>query len=142
VQTPNGVRYTRDGAFAVDSERRLTTQDGLPVLDTANREITLTNGKIEIDGQGDVSIDGQQIATIGVFDGQVTKLGEGLYEGASMKAVEEPLLQSGVLEGSNVNAIEEMIAMIQLNRIYEMAQRGALSQDEMTQKLLTALQNR
>jgi flagellar basal body rod protein FlgG len=142
VQTPNGVRYTRDGAFALDSERRLTTQDGHPVLDTANREITVTGGKIEVNGQGDVSVDGQQVATIGVFEGQVTKIGDGLFEGKAMKVVDEPVLQSGVLEGSNVNAIEEMIAMIQLNRIYEMAQRGALSQDEMTQKLLTALQNR
>ena len=52
------------------------------------------------------------------------------------------MVQGGALESSNVNAIEEMIAMIELQRIFEMAQRGALSQDEMTQKLLATLQNR
>lgn len=142
VQTSAGTRYTRDGSFAVDSDRRLTTHTGMPVLDAANREITVPTGKVEIDGHGGVIVDGQMVATIGVFEGQVTKAGEGLYDGAQMKSIEGPLLQAGVIEGSNVNAIEEMVAMIKLNRIYEMAQRGALSQDEMTQKLLTAIQNR
>lgn len=142
VQTPNGVRYTRSGTFAIDSERRLTTHDGLPVLDATNREITLPNGTIEIDGAGNVQVEGQSAGTIGVFTGQVTKAGNGLFVGTAMSAVDGPRLQSGVVEGSNVNAVEEMIAMIRLNRIYEMAQRGALSQDEMTQKLLSSLQNR
>lgn len=142
VQTPAGVRYTRNGSFAIDADRKLATQEGFPVLDGGNREITLPAGKIEIDVTGGVSVDGQNIGTIGVFDGRVTKHGDGLYEGSSMSAVDEPRLQSGVIEGSNVNAIEEMIAMIKLNRIYEMAQRGALSQDEMTQKLLSSIQNR
>jgi flagellar basal body rod protein FlgG len=142
VQTPNGVRYTRDGSFAINQDRQLTTHDGKPVLDGGGREITLPAGEVRIDGTGNVVVDGQQVAQIGVYDGAVTKMGEGLYQGASMKPVDEPLVQSGAVEGSNVNAIEEMIAMIQLNRIFEMAQRGAQSQDEMTQKLLSSIQGR
>jgi flagellar basal body rod protein FlgG len=142
VQTPNGVRYTRNGSFAMDGERRLTTHEGLPVLDGQGREITLPSGAIEIDGQGNVQVGGQAVGTVGVFTGRVTKIGDGQFEGTGMTLVDGPRVQSGAIEGSNVNAIEEMIAMIRLNRIYEMAQRGALSQDEMTQKLLASLQNR
>ena len=142
VQSPGGTRYTRDGSFTINAQRELTTNDGLLVLDTAGREITLPDGKVEIDGGGNVSVSGLLVSTIGVYDGRVTKLGDGLYEGTAMQVMDAPILQSGAVEGSNVNAIEEMIAMIQLNRIYEMAQRGALSQDEMTQKLLQSIQGR
>lgn len=142
VQTPNGVRYTRDGAFTLNAERQLVTQAGLPVLDTAGREITLLAGSVSIDQQGGVSVDGTQVSTLGVYTGRAEKQGEGLFMGSAMTTIDEPMLATGALEGSNVNAIEEMIAMIALNRIYEMAQRGALSQDEMTQKLLQSIQNR
>lgn len=142
VQTPAGVRYTRDGSFAIDGQRRLVTHEGLPVLDDAGREITLPSGTAEFDSAGQVSVNGSAVAKVGVYAGRVTKVGDGLYEGANMAPIDEPALVTGALEGSNVNAIEEMIAMIQLNRIYEMAQRGALSQDEMTQKLLSSVQDR
>ena len=142
VQTPNGVRYTRDGSFTLNSDREITTKDGHPVLDSAGREITLPQGAIAIDDQGGVSVDGVLVGEIGVYTGSVMKEGEGLYAGSNMTTVDEPMVQGGALESSNVNAIEEMIAMIELQRIFEMAQRGALSQDEMTQKLLATLQNR
>ena len=45
-------------------------------------------------------------------------------------------------ESSNVNAIEEMIAMIRLNRAFELAQRSVQSQDESTQRLVSSLQGR
>lgn len=32
IETPNGIRYTRDGAFNVDAEGRLVTKEGFPVL--------------------------------------------------------------------------------------------------------------
>ena len=136
------MRYTRDGAFTLDADRTLVTQDGYPVLDGRGREITIPEGRPEIDNGGAVSVDGAVVGEIGLYEGRTTKVGEGLYEGESMTTIDEPMMQSGALESSNVNAIEEMIQMIELNRIYEMAQRGALSQDEMTQKLLSTLQNR
>lgn len=142
VQTPNGTRYTRDGAFTLNADHVLTTQSGLPVLDTAGREITLSAGKVAIDQSGAVSVNGTQVSSIGVYQGRVVKQGEGLYSGSAMSLIENPNIATGALESSNVNAIEEMIQMIALNRIYEMAQRGALSQDEMTQKLLQSIQTR
>ena len=142
VQTDNGTRYTRNGAFTLNSDRELVTKSGLPVLDDREGSIILPTGRIEISSFGAVSVAGELVANIGVFDGSVQKVGNGLYVGRGMQLVDEPHLQSGMIEGSNVNAIEEMIHMIQLNRIYEMAQKAAQSHDEMTQRLIQSLEGR
>ena len=142
VETPSGVRYTRDGEFTLNVDRQLVTKQGLPVLDQNNSPITIPPGKIEINGDGNLSVDGTDVAKIGIFDGEVEKIGDGLFRGVAMEGIDQPTLLSGAIEGSNVNAIEEMITMIRLNRIYEMAQRSAQSHDEMTQKLIQSAQNR
>lgn len=142
VQTGNGTRYTRDGAFTLNSDRELITKSGLPVLDDRETAIVLPAGKIEIGISGAVSVDGELVANIGIFDGAVQKVGNSLYVGVGMQLVDEPHLQSGMIEGSNVNAIEEMIHMIRLNRIYEMAQKAAQGHDEMTQRLIQSLEGR
>lgn len=142
VEAPTGVRYTRDGSFTLNADRELTTKTGLPVLDENEVPIKLPQGTIEINSLGDVSVDGVAVAKIGVFDGQVEKIGLGLFKGVAMQEVSEPSLLPGAIEGSNVNAIEEMIEMIRLNRIYEMAQKSVQSHDEITQKLIQSAQNR
>ncbi len=142
VQTDAGVRYTRDGSFAVDGNGQLVTKQGLSVLDSSERPIQIPKGRIEVDGTGKISVNGDLVGAIGVFDGSAKKIGNGLFAGKNMTANTDPLVQPGAIEGSNVNAIEEMIAMIQLNRMFELAQRGAQSQDEITQKLLQSTQNR
>ena len=142
VETQGGVRYTRDGAFTLNADRELVTKSGHPVLDQNENTIQLPPGQIEIDTDGAVSVDGTAVATIGVFDGAVVKSGSGLFSGQDMQRIDSPSLLPGAIEGSNVNAIEQMIEMIRLNRIYEMAQRSAQGQDEMTQKLIQSIQNR
>ncbi len=142
IQTDNGTRYTRNGAFTLNSNRELVTKSGLPVLNDREGSIVLPTGKIEIGISGAVSVDGELVANIGIFDGAVQKVGNGLYVGNGMQLIDEPNLQSGMIEGSNVNAIEEMIHMIQLNRIYEMAQKAAQGHDEMTQRLIQSLEGR
>ncbi|HXH61725.1 MAG TPA: flagellar hook-basal body protein [Fimbriimonadaceae bacterium] len=141
VQAPGGVRYTRNGSFTLNADRELVTQEGLPVLDAQERTITVGKGHVSIDGQGNVMVDGNAESQIGVFTGVMTKIGSSLYTGDNVSAKDDPSMQSGALEGSNVNAVEEMIAMIQLNRIFEMAQRSAQSQDEMTDKLIQSIRS-
>lgn len=142
VETPQGIRYTRDGAFTLNADRELVTKSGHPVLDRSNNVIQLPPGQIEIDPDGAVSVDGTDAGSIGLFGGTVVKTGGGLYIGQDMERIGSPSLQPGAIEGSNVNAIEHMIEMIRLNRIYEMAQRSAQGQDEMTQKLIQSIQDR
>lgn len=142
VEAPTGMHYTRDGSFTLNSNRELVNKQGLPVLDSNSNKITLPQGQIEVSSGGNVSVDGIEVAKLGIFEGQAEKIGNGLFRGITMQEQTDPSLLAGAIEGSNVNAIEEMIAMIRLNRIYEMAQRGAQSQDDMTQKLIQSAQNR
>ena len=85
VQTPEGVRYTRDGRFSLDAQNQLTTQAGAPVLDASGSPITMdpTKGEISVAKTGQVSQGGQPGARIGVMRfsnlSGLSKGGDGLY---------------------------------------------------------------
>ena len=66
VQTPNGVRYTRDGSFSRDSAGRLVTQDGYPVLAQNGGVIRLNGGKVNVATNGQVSVDGRNVGSLQV----------------------------------------------------------------------------
>ncbi|MDM7994866.1 MAG: flagellar hook basal-body protein, partial [Acidobacteriota bacterium] len=61
VQTPQGVRYTRNGNLNLNAKSVLTTSEGHPVLGTSGKPITLGPGKIRIGESGDVFLDGAQV---------------------------------------------------------------------------------
>jgi flagellar basal body rod protein FlgG len=140
VQTPQGTRYTRDGAFMLDAQRRLVTKSGNPVLDDGGNPIELPQGQIQISASGQVEVDGQEVAKLGVFEGKFRKVGGNLFESADAKPNDEYLLSPGAVEGSNVNAIEAMVSMIAVSRAFEMAQKSITEQDELTQRLIGSLQ--
>lgn len=143
VQTPQGVKYTRDGVFALDLEGFMVDGNGYRVLDDGGADIQLDPGKLEISETGLITVNGNEVARIGLYQGTFDKDGFGLFESPDAVALDEEQVkvQQGFVEASNVNAIEEMILMIKLNRAFEMAQKSASSQDESTQRLLQALQS-
>src|SRR5687767_4718787 len=73
VETPQGVRYTRDGAFQLDSERRIVTKSGHPVLDDRGNAIELPLGPFRIEPNGAVIAGEFEIARIGVYEGRAKK---------------------------------------------------------------------
>lgn len=142
VSTAAGVRYTRAGQFGVDAAGRLVDQAGNAVLDARGTPIDVPTGTATVTAEGDVSVGGEVVGRIGVFTGRFAKSGDGLWTALDARPATDARIRSGALEGSNVNVIESMIEMIQLSRAFEMAQRSAQTQDEMTGKLLGALQGR
>lgn len=144
VRTQGQIAYSRNGAFTLDPQRRLVTQEGHPVLDPQGRDIVLPEGQIAIATDGSILVDGEPQAQIGVFDAAgFTKRGSTLFNASGPATpVPAPTLKSGALEGSNVNAVEAMVQMIQLSRQFEMSQRSIVSQDELTQRLIQSLQDR
>jgi flagellar basal-body rod protein FlgF len=59
VQTPQGVRYTRNGQLQVDGQGRLTTQSGYAVLDRAGRSIAVRSAdSVHIGPDGTVTVAG------------------------------------------------------------------------------------
>jgi flagellar basal-body rod protein FlgF len=140
VQTPQGIRYTRDGAFSVNQDGLLVTKAGDPVLDDALQPIQLPPGSPKVTPDGSVSVEGKSAGKIGVFDGEFTKIGDNLYEGSNAQLIEGPRIAVASLESSNVNPVEAMIQMISVNRAFELAQKSIQQQDELAQKLIQSLQ--
>lgn len=144
VSTPDGEAYSRNGALSVSPDNQLCTSTGALVLGTDGSPIRITAGQLAIDRNGTVSIDGKTVGQIGFYAGTFSKIGDGNYSStdAAPVAATEAGVQQGFIEGSNVNVVEEMIAMVKLNRAFELAQKSAQSQDDSTQRLIGILQGR
>ncbi len=127
VQTPDGERYTRDGRLRMDTQGRLTTQNGEPVLGQGGAEITLDRAgpAPTIAADGSVSQGGQAVGKLAVvrFDdlSALSKQGDGLYLADGVEAVEAPDVQvrQGMLEGSNAQPVLEVVKLFELSRAYE-----------------------
>ena len=141
VQTPQGVRYTRDGSFYRQANGALVTAYGQAVLNAQDRPIVLPDSaNITIGAKGEI-MDGQRrIDTLQFvqFDDRraVLKQGDNLYrpqQGAQPQAATGDI-QQGMLENSNVNIASEMVSLINNYRIYEAGSRALVTQDSMTDK--------
>ena len=131
LQDGAGEAYTRDGAFTLDAEGRLTTQGGAPVLgDGGEIIIDRSLGEMSVGADGTISQNGQPVARLAVvrFDAlaALEKGGDGLYRNASNAAALEAndvQVRQGMLEGSNVNPILEITNLIEIQRAYESVTR-------------------
>lgn len=141
VETDRGTRFTRDGAFTRNADGLLVTRSGHPVLDSDNQRIQLPEGPVEIGNDGLITADGKEIARLGVFQGTFRREGDNLFSASGVQAVATPDLNPKSIEGSNVNTIQSMVAMIEISRSFEMAQRSIIQQDELTQRLIQSLQS-
>ena len=129
IETQNGERYTRDGAFQVDSEGRLTTKEGNPVQGQRG-EINVGSTKFVVNSNGDVFADGVFIDTIRVvgFDSNddLRKEGSNLYynynpQNAVFDSDGEVI--QGYLEGPNIDLAKQLVNMIETYRNYESNQK-------------------
>jgi len=68
IQTPNGVRYTRNGSFSLDENGELVTKDGMQVLNSSGSTIKVGHGKVSIQDGGAVTIDGSAAATLKIVN--------------------------------------------------------------------------
>lgn len=155
VQSPAGVRYTRNGRFTLDKEGQLVTSAGFPVLGNGG-PINLPPGVVSVDSNGNISVRGIEANATAVEIDQLPvytlnngsgaralsnqamfrKAGGGLFEiiaGTAIPSI-EGRVQQGAIEESNVSAVEEMVAMIEVMRLYEAAQKAMQTADEIASK--------
>ena len=127
INTPDGVRYTRDGRFTLDNTGRLVTQGGDPVVGEGGDIVfNVTQGPIAVsrDGvisQGNLRITRLNLAQFGTLSG-LEKTGDGYFRNASNQQVlpaQNASVHQGSIEGSNVNPILEITEMIEVSRAYE-----------------------
>lgn len=154
ILTPQGVRFTRNGNFILDSLGRLTTKKGYPVLKSGigqppeARMIQINSGNINISGNGDIYENNQPLAKLSLVTATnpnaLRKIGSSLY---SVKENMDPGLQEdpvsvthqGSLEASNVNVISEMTDMIQATRTFESTQKAIKAFDMINEKLVSQM---
>jgi flagellar basal-body rod protein FlgG len=122
VQTPQGLRYTRNGRFMADGGGRLVDQMGNAVVGR--------NGQpLAVGADGTVGP-----AQLGVFDvPNARKAGEGVFTGAATGQAAGQV-RSGALEGSGVDAARTMVEMIASLRAFEAGQRVITTIDSTLQK--------
>jgi flagellar basal-body rod protein FlgG len=122
VQTPEGMRFTRNGRFMADGNGRLTDQLGNAIVGRNGAPVTVA---------ADGTVDPGQL---GVFNVQnARKVGEGLFSGAAGGPAEAQV-RSGALESSGVDAARTMVDMIASLRAFEAGQRVITTIDSTLQK--------
>ncbi|MCZ6588400.1 MAG: flagellar basal-body rod protein FlgF [Alphaproteobacteria bacterium] len=146
VETDEGISYTRNGAFQLDSSGQLVTSSGAAVLNDGNDPIVFAPGETQINITRDGTISTEN-GTIGRFrlvefvdEQAMTNLGNSLMETEQepLEASDSAIVQ-GMLEGSNVIAIAEITRMIQLLRSYQAANQLIVSEDEREQQAIEML---
>ncbi|MCS7309483.1 MAG: flagellar hook-basal body protein [Armatimonadota bacterium] len=132
VSTPQGERYTRDGAFRQLADGTLVTADGMPVL--GMRGVIRSAAPINIAPNGDVLAEGQVIDRLRIVLLQnPAKEGANRFVGNAQPA-QQFSLQVGALERSNVSVVQAMVEMIVAMRAYEASHRAVLAHDETLQR--------
>lgn len=151
VALPNGEdAYTRAGSLKRDSDGRITTSDGYPIIP----ELTIPDGsrEITISDTGIVSAmigDDTESTEVGALEtvtftnnGGLLAIGKNLFRDSDASGDAQTgtpgddgygLLLQFYIEGSNVNIVEEMAAMITTQRAYEINSKSIQTSDEMMQ---------
>ena len=163
IQTPDGIRYTRDGNFNLNSDCYLVNKEGYLVLSRdgidSQEGIRVSAGlHIESDTSGNLYLRnlnndaiGEQInigalAIVGFENPRyLKKVGKNLYEYPKERKDEREIVQNsivaqGFVEKSNVNAVREMTSLIETNRLVDMYSKVMKSHmDDLNTEAITKL---
>ena len=154
--------YTRNGNFdwALGENRSnmLTNSDGLSVLDTQGRPITLNSNyvvsRISVTSDGNICYPDERNVPqpLGIQIGLtqfnnpagLERLDDSLYAQSAASGqpinettttnVEKSKVLQNYLEGSNVQVVDEMVNLIVAQRAYEMNSKAITASDEMLQQ--------
>lgn len=148
VQTPNGIKYTRDGNFSINQNGELVTQEGYNVLGE-NGAISFgdafltSSSELQIRSNGEVMIDEEvvdRLAVVAFENNEVlTKAADNLYEGNGVPTPFRGSVLQGFLESSNVNPVTAMVDMITVSRAYEANQKMIQVHDNLLGKAVNEL---
>ena len=152
LQTPEGVRYTRNGAFFRNQDGVLQDIRGYNLLDTTGNPITIPpnvgNDRVVVTPNGTIFAANQQnqrqrqLAQIQFvqFNNRraVQKQGDNLFYAVTDNNgnVAQPQqatgqIMQGMLEKSNTQIVSEMVELIHNQRMYEANSKAVITQDTM-----------
>lgn len=143
VETPGGVRYTRDGSFMVNQNGELVTKQGYPVQGTAGK-IAIQGSEIHVNPSGAFFVDGLEAGTLKVMrfpdPFSLTREGDNFFMIDEMEVAAVPaqdmIVHQGFLEYSNVNVIQTMTEMVEVLRGFESYQKILQSLNDVSIKTI------
>jgi flagellar basal-body rod protein FlgF len=122
--------YTRDGHLATNEAGEIVTAEGRQLLDANGQTINVGSGVVKILRNGEVSVDGNVVASIAVYDIPAEQLvraqGSAFTTAGTPTALTpgaEPRIEQGQLEQSNIDLAEESIRLMNSSRQFEASQR-------------------
>ena len=165
VETPSGIRLTRNGAFLLDEEGRLVTKEGYKVLSQSyfqnHRAITIPEnainvsiskgGRIEYLDQtameSPIHVDDLMVVRVDNLQDlkpeadNYFKIPGKAFDQKNMNIVTDTdAVHQFMLEKSNVNPVRQMTALIETNRLVEMYQKAMDAQmNDMNQDAINKL---
>lgn len=149
------LKFTRDGSFFIDSEGNLVNSAGLNVVDTDEEPIVIeldedqSLDNLMITDTGEISLDGDILATIGLFNftnpAGLNRSGDNLFmesnnTGERTSNGDESdgfgKIHSGFLEMSNIDLTDELANLITTQRGYQANARVFTTADEVLQEIV------
>ena len=146
IETPDGLRLTRAGAFLRNADGELATPDGARLLDAGGTPLFVPpDGKsVAVSTDGTLSVDGRPLGQIGLVlpeDPASLRREDGVrfHSDGALLPVEDAVIQQGFLENSNVDPVGEMARLIEVQRSYELGQSFLDREDERIRAVIRTL---
>jgi flagellar basal-body rod protein FlgF/flagellar basal-body rod protein FlgG len=131
IQTPSGVRYTRDGSFHRTQSGQLVSASGEPVLSATGQPIPVPPGDVSVGSDGVLSLAGGTGSTVGVFTfpagTRLTPEGANRYappQGVAAVVSKSGTVRQGAIEAANQDMITGTLDMMEMQRQAEMMQKA------------------
>ena len=153
VALPDGTTgYTRDGAFQLDANGQLVTNNGYAVHPPITIPPNAQSVTVAADGLVTAVVSGTTAPqTLGqltlanfINAGGLEPRGENIFTETASSGTPQTAtpgtgsmgtVAQGFTESSNVNVVEELVGMIQTQRAYELNSKAIQTSDQMLQKL-------
>ncbi|RJQ51079.1 MAG: flagellar hook-basal body protein [Desulfobacteraceae bacterium] len=149
IQTPRGIRYTRNGTFTLNSDNVLVTQNGDPVMSDQG-SILIEGDNVKVGEAGEIWVQnpatrdfemaGQLAVVTFAAKEKLTKEGDSLfvYNGSEDEETVSSnfRVKQGELEASNIETVIEMTKMVETMRNYESCMKVIQSLDETDAKAI------
>lgn len=148
VDTDNGPRLSRAGAFRLNEIGEIVNGEGRRVLDESGGAIVIPAGATQIAAarDGTISADGQPVGRLGIVTAAPAYLvreGDNLFRAErGYEPVANPRVSQFAIEGSNVSPVAEISNLIQVQRTYESGARFLSDEHERIRSTVRELTRR
>jgi flagellar basal-body rod protein FlgF len=144
VNTPQGLRLTRAGAFQLNEQGVLTTAQGFPVGGEGGGEIRIPidAARVVVSGDGVISADDQVVGRFAIVDADPTVLereGQTLFRSEAEPQPISAVVRQGFVEASNVDAVAEIARLIEVQRAFELGQQAVNEEFERIRRAIEAI---